>query len=1037
MAGDPFGAESTIRVLLLEDNSQTIAQVQGILSQDRECELHIDPSLEGVCERVAKLKPRLLLFSHRIPGKKSLKIFEEILQNHPSLFSLVFLPENGEIWEKSYCAKGAQKCLFQNETFPQVATVAIHKSLLNILEDASFSSDQDEDDDLSSMLFAFQPGDTISNYRILETVAEGGMGEVYKAEDTNLRRIVAIKVLPLQFSKDPRARRRMLREARSASALKHPNIVTIYSIEEANGYYFIVMEYIEGQILSNFFGENRNLRQIAEIGLQVAQALSAAHEMDILHRDIKPANIIVTSNGHAKLLDFGLAKKVPSESSGEGDSAFISRLTTEGSILGTASYMSPEQSLGHFLSARSDLFSLGTVLYEACTGKLPFTGSNFMEVLNHISSQEVVPPHTLVPDIPKDLETIILKLLEKEPERRYASAKELVEELQAFLHGEQIHAKQTTWRFRLLKRIRRNPQITALVTMSVILLFLLVWTLTGFLNARKLQENGADTFVTRLTSGAGLEDEPALSPDGTRMAYTSDERGNLDIAVAPLQPGASPEWITDDESDDSQPAWSADGKNLAFVSARDQGKSLSILVGLGVGQFVYAHGGDLYRVSASGGKARHLIRSAYYPCWSPDGKWIVYQSDSGGEWDLWKIPSEGGTPVRLTHDADIDYHPAWSPDGRWIVYASGINPQSNLRILKADGGDPVQIQMKTTSGYVLRPRWSSDGKFIFFSRKIASANIWKIPFHEGASEATPVRITTAENDHGSLDVVGNKLVYSATDIGSDIWELQWPSGEMRQITVETTTEEFPHLSPDGDTLIFHTDRSGKFTLWSFSISRRQMIQQLSPLDSVASSARWSPDGNQILYQLESGERGGKVVVQPFPTGKYRVIVPNGENAAWSPDGQSLALTRINHNDGDLWIYSAQNLHGRQITSGISDDSGPSFSPDGKRIVFQRTLGHSSRKLFLVSTSGGPVEELIQSDSEQSHPDWSAKLNLILFLRDHKDIFLLNPTTKELLQATHLDKSNILLDFPSWSQDGTRIYFSVHKKIGDIFLLQNR
>jgi len=251
----------------------------------------------------------------------------------------------------------------------------------------------------------------------------------------------------------------------------------------------------------------------------------------------------------------------------------------------------------------------------------------------------------------------------------------------------------------------------------------------------------------------------------------------------------------------------------------------------------------------------------------------------------------------------------------------------------------------------------------------------------------------------------------------------------------------PQVSPDGSRVAFTrvwVDAEAdeyRTAIWLVNADGAGLRRLTS--GDLDAQPRWSPDGTQILYQLESGERGGKVVVQPFPTGKYRVIVPNGENAAWSPDGQSLALTRINHNDGDLWIYSAQNLHGRQITSGISDDSGPSFSPDGKRIVFQRTLGHSSRKLFLVSTSGGPVEELIQSDSEQSHPDWSAKLNLILFLRDHKDIFLLNPTTKELLQATHLDKSNILLDFPSWSQDGTRIYFSVHKKIGDIFLLQNR
>ena len=315
-----------------------------------------------------------------------------------------------------------------------------------------------------------------------------------------------------------------------------------------------------------------------------------------------------------------------------------------------------------------------------------------------------------------------------------------------------------------------------------------------------------------MTFAPGLEDEPAWSPDGKFLAYTTDERGNLDIAVLPLA-GGEPIRVADSEADEAEPAWSPDGSKLAFVSARDHGGVLSIVIGQGpLTQFLAGRGGDIFVVPALGGRPAKLVESGYYPAWSPDSKEIVFQSDRDGQWDLWVIAAEGGTPIRLTKDSEFDYQPAWSPDGEWIAYGSGsLNQGYELRVVPAAGGAPRNVT--ALRSWILRPAWSADSRSLYFSaNRNGIVNLWKAslsPSPAGAP-ASPARVTTGEGQDVNVGVsrTTNRIAFSTVHGNPDLWELTLESGRLRQITSETGLEDSPHLSADGKTLLVESDRGG-------------------------------------------------------------------------------------------------------------------------------------------------------------------------------------------------------------------------------------
>jgi Tol biopolymer transport system component len=536
--------------------------------------------------------------------------------------------------------------------------------------------------------------------------------------------------------------------------------------------------------------------------------------------------------------------------------------------------------------------------------------------------------------------------------------------------------------------------------------------------------------LVKLTSAPGLEDDPAISPDGKFLAYTSDERGNLDVFVRPLGGGEAIR-ITDDPADDAQPAWSPDGKRVAFVSARARGGRLSIVLAQALGNFVTAKGGDLFVVAATGGAATKLVDNAFYPAWSPDGKWIAFQSPRGGKWDLWKIPAAGGNPIALTHDYDFDYQPSWSPDGKTIVYASGTPEVYRLKLMDVTDGTTRTIT-DGQDGVLLNPVFTADGKSLVYSsqRGGGSLNLWRLAV---TGNAKPERVTLGEGDHvhPTMSRDGKRIIYAAVRQTPDLWTFDVASGKAEQVTFDTGREEFPHRSRDG-ALVFSSDRGGKDALW---VLDSRGVRQLA-VKPYIHQPRWSPDGKRIAYRFLDGTIT-TILVQEASDGTVRAIARNAETPSWSPDGRHLTFTMWTNTKpkGQIHIGSLDGGAPQRLTSIDQVTSYPTFSPDGKFVSFQATRDDGARHVWIVEVATKRVRRLTSGDFADSHPQWSpVDAETILFVRNHENLMTVSAASGEVREMTHFSAPNAVLDYPSWSPDGTRVDFSIAPKRGDLYML---
>jgi serine/threonine protein kinase len=735
-------------------------------------------------------------------------------------------------------------------------------------------------------------GQNLGHYRIVDKLGAGGMGEVYLAEDSTLKRQVALKVLPPDLAASQERLERFQREAETLAALDHPNIVHIYSVEEVNGVRFLTMQLVKGKRLSELIPKSgMRLERIFEIAIPLADALAAAHEKGVIHRDLKPGNIMVTDEGRLKVLDFGLAKLRQEVATDEATQLPTDPLTDEGRILGTVPYMSPEQLEGRELDARTDVFSLGIVLYEMATGERPFKGDSSVSIISSIIRDTPREIDTLRPELPHHLARIIRHCLEKEPRRRYHSALDVKNELEDLktesASGEVLRMRVPRPR---LGRVKLWMALSAAGLVLAAGLATTYWALRPGGEQDEVPTEPLTGSFSKLTFDPALEREPSLSPDGRFFVYASDAPGNRDIYLQRIGGGKAINLTEDSLADDRQPRFSADGESIAFRSERDDG--------------------GIFVMGATGEAVRRVTDHGYFPDWSPDGAKIVFSTKgSRGRWSdhpearIWTVDlSTGVSSMVLDRSALM---PAWSPNGWRIAYHGDWEPAEGKSLydvytVPADGGEPVAV----TNDVHLEegPAWSADGEHLFFvSDRSGSRDLWRVPIDEETGQVLgdPEPVTSGANlSLFSLARDGTRILYGSTAITGDILRVPFDPAAERVVGLPVS------ITPPG-------------------------------LLAIHPSA--SPDGEWIAFDAEFGQPGSRAIgmVRSDGTG-LRQLTDSGHRdlyPEWSPDGRRLTFYGNRSGNQQAWIINADGSGLRQLTEMPDTEFFiPQWSPDGSRLA---------------------------------------------------------------------------------------------------------
>lgn len=847
----------------------------------------------------------------------------------------------------------------------------------------------------------FIEGHHLAHYEIIERIGAGGMGEVYLAKDKKLDRRVAIKILNEKFSRSESNLHRFTQEAKAASALNHPNILVIHEIGENEETHFIVSEFVEGKTLREIFKEKTlNLSETLEISIQIASALSAAHAANIIHRDIKPENIIVRSDGLVKILDFGLAKLVAHKPIGFEDTTIKQNETAEGMILGTVNCMSPEQAKGERVDARTDIFSLGIVIYEMLTGKTPFAGNSVSEILVNLMTAEPKPLSQFVRDIPEEIEHIVCKMLRKNKDERYqtmkslsADLKELREKLAFDERLEKSHpsnAEKETKQFQAatddanlqtaehLAQKRRVYWDSFASARNVAVLAVLAITIAGALfmwqpwRARQEAQLSLDSGPLQadaLTTLPGVESYPSLSPDGNYVVFTwtGNKQDNQDIYVQMIGSG-SPLRRTTDPGNDYNPVWSPDGRWIAFLRSPPpspsgvRNRELRIIPPLGGTERKLA---DI----RSQDFARGLFPDAVYLAWSPDSKSLIV-SDTLGEGQpdaLFVVSLETGEKWQLTNPQPpmrADTSPAVSPDGNSLVFLRRTSwglGELHLLPLEKDltaAGEPKRLT--STELYADYPAWMPDGKEIVFSAK---SGLWRLSV-EG--ESAPTRIAYVGED-GMMPAISRsqpgkpaRLVYVRSIADSNLWRIETPapgipstSPPVRVIS-STKPEYHCQFSPDGSRVAFVSNSSGEPEIWISDPDGTNAVQLTSMKTRDTNCPYWSPDGQNIAFS--STKEGGEFDVYTVPAvgGKPRRLTSHPAIdlcPTFSLDGKWIYFGSDRSGDYRLWKMPLDGGDAIQVTPNQSPWA--SESADGN--LYYPAFSVAS-PIWRLSVSGGePVK----------------------------------------------------------------------------------
>ncbi|MFT3744592.1 MAG: protein kinase [Pyrinomonadaceae bacterium] len=792
-------------------------------------------------------------------------------------------------------------------------------------------------------------GKRIATYRIEKLIGAGGMGEVYLAFDEKMRRNVALKILPAEYGSNDERVRRFEMEARAISKLNHPNIVTIYDVGNFEGINYIATEFVEGKTLRDLIAGKFKLRNVMANSIQICDALSAAHAAGIIHRDIKPENVMIRKDGYAKILDFGVAKLT--EIGAETIRNFGN--TTKGMIIGTPAYMSPSQVSGDEIDHRTDIWSCGVVLYEFLTGKNPFKGKNRQATFQAILTDEAPPASSLNDAIPENLDRILAKILEKDPAMGYQSAADLRADLKRLKREIDTSATESySGSSFLINRTKRRganrwlfPALGGALVVGAI-----AFGAWFFLSRSAASSPWKDATAQQLTDLGGFEDYPSLSPDKKVFVFTRKVDGKLDIYWQRIG-GGNPRNLTGEApEEDSQPAFSPDGEQIAFRSERS--------------------GGGIFLMGATGESVRKLTSNGFNPAWSRDGKRIVFSSvpfsdpasrglqgklsivdvagmastdletgvdaaqptfspdgsrivfwgkDDKSKRDIWTVTLAGAVE-RLTDDEALDWNPVWSPDGGFIYFNSNRNGQTGIWRIAVDqktgkaAGTPESVAPFADSSIL---GLSSDGKDLIFSRRQRIENLQAADFDPAKIKLTgkTKMLTEGSRRARTVDISpdgGSVVFYLAGDTQEDIILVKLDDLKWTQLTNDAARDRVPRFSPDGSLVAFYSNLSGRYELWTIRPDGTDRRMITNSEGSGIQYPVWSPDGSKMAYSKM--DELYSFIFDPMNGPDQKPTQIPSLNAAgdkfvpwsWSPDGKRIVGWRADRSISEIpevWIYT--------------------------------------------------------------------------------------------------------------------------------------
>jgi serine/threonine protein kinase/Tol biopolymer transport system component len=797
-----------------------------------------------------------------------------------------------------------------------------------------------------------ESGRRLGPYEIVSLLGAGGMGEVYRARDTRLDRIVAIKVLPAHLTANEGSRARFEREARAISALSHPNICALYDVGRDGDTEYLVMEYLEGQTLGDLLARGPLPRnQFVKLGAQIAEALQHAHRAGIIHRDLKPGNIMIT-NGGAKLLDFGLAKFADPVSEPLDQQETATRrepLTADGTVVGTYQYMSPEQIEGRPLDHRTDIFSLGVILYEMATGKRPFGGSSRVTLIAAILSSDPVSIRSLQPDATPDLERIILTALQKDPEERWQTAQDIA--LQLRWSGEPSHADD---RAISAPPARRKSALLFPLLLMVAAALLTFGAMRWFAGRRPDATTASlhlwlppDMHPSRFYESGNF----ALSPDGRTLCFNASNGGagalflrSLDsYAIRKIEgtEGASAAW------------WSSDGAWIAFAAR-----------------------GKLWKMKISGGAAPESLCniSVDGAVGSWQGHTILFAESAGGRREIFRISDSGGEPAAVTHLRETQWRHSWPlllPDGEHYFYLAYLGDSIERQLMFASLKSPQQSVVLRNESMV---RLVGDQLFFVRDAKLLTQHFDAV---HGAVSGDPVALASDVSyfyptGRADFDAAGGTLVYR-TDTSIGRLALVNRNGvETRVIDDKNVFYDFGLSSDGGKAAVSVVNRdTGLADIWIYDLIRgiRERFSS-EPWHEV--TPVWSPDGSFIVYSEAAGGTFPHIVRRGFTDAKTTEISSRGPfqfAGSFTPDGQTLFYVREDaQNRADIFRLDMKTRASFPLLTSSAMETTPEVSPDGKWLAYTSDATGDDQ-VYLVNVAGGDLRPTRISTSGGEAPRW--------------------------------------------------------------------